>query len=151
MVGLTSEELAANNFFELMLLSTHEIVIIILVVIGLSLLWRWYQDAHFEIETLNENIQSLDSKLKMSSQEIELHKSSLDNVLKNYFETWGLSKSEEDVCFYLIKGLAIKEIAQLRNTSERTVRNQATIIYDKANVAGRHELAAVFLNSIFNF
>tara|TARA_B100000925_G_scaffold291935_1_gene282640 strand:- start:6275 stop:6772 length:498 start_codon:yes stop_codon:yes gene_type:complete len=147
LAGFTREELVQDSIFELLISSTHEIFTIILVVLGISLLWRWYQDAIFEVDVLNESIQTLDNKLQFTEQEVAFYKTSLNSLLNSHYKKWSLSKSEEDVCYYLVKGLAIKEIAKLRNTSERTVRNQATIIYDKANVAGRHELAAVFLNS----
>jgi hypothetical protein len=38
------------------------------------------------------------------------------------FERWSLSTAESEVALLLIKGLALKEIALLRATSERTVR-----------------------------
>ncbi len=44
-----------------------------------------------------------------------------------------------------MKGLSMKEIAAIRNTSESTVRQQATSIYRKANVHGRQEFIAYFL------
>jgi DNA-binding CsgD family transcriptional regulator len=149
--GLTSDEIARSSFLELIILSTHEIVTIFLVVTGLYLLWNWYQDANFEIDILSENIQTLDSKLQLSEQQLSSYKESLNSLLQGYFKKWSLSKSEAEVCCYLIKGLTIKDIAKQRSTSERTVRNQATTVYDKANVAGRHELAAVFLNSFLSF
>ena len=150
LAGFTREELAQDSIFELLISSTHEIITIILVVFGISLLWRWYQDAIFEIDVLSESIQTLDNKLQLTEQEVVSYKTSLNSLLNSHFKKWNLSKSEEDVCCYLVKGLAVKEIAKVRNTSERTVRNQATIVYAKANVAGRHELAAVFLNSFMN-
>lgn len=42
------------------------------------------------------------------------------------------------------KGLALKDVANLRSTSERTVRQQALAIYRKAGLAGRAELSAFF-------
>jgi len=42
----------------------------------------------------------------------------------------------------LLKGLSFKEIAALRITLEKTVRQQASSIYRKSGISGRHELAA---------
>lgn len=61
------------------------------------------------------------------------------------FATWGLSEAEREVGLLLIKGLALKEIAQVRATTERTARDQARAVYRKAGVAGRAELSAWFL------
>jgi hypothetical protein len=45
----------------------------------------------------------------------------------------------------VLKGFSYKEIADLRETTERTVRNQALAIYRKAGLANRAEMAAFFL------
>ncbi|MEY3046615.1 MAG: hypothetical protein RL242_3457, partial [Pseudomonadota bacterium] len=48
----------------------------------------------------------------------------------------------------LLKGLSFKEIAELRQTSERTVRQQAGEVYRKSGLGGRNELAAFFLEDL---
>jgi putative tricarboxylic transport membrane protein len=65
------------------------------------------------------------------------------------FKEWGLTSAETDVAVLMLKGLRHKEIAQLRNTSERTVRHQALAIYEKAGLDGRSDLAAHFLQGLF--
>jgi len=57
---------------------------------------------------------------------------------------WKLTKSEQEVALLLLKGLSFKEIAAVRQTQEKTVRQQATSIYGKANLKGRHEFSAYF-------
>ncbi len=64
------------------------------------------------------------------------------------FEAWGLSAAESEVGLLLLKGLSFKEIASVRGTGERTAREQAGAIYQKAGVAGRAELAAWFLEDV---
>jgi tripartite-type tricarboxylate transporter receptor subunit TctC/DNA-binding CsgD family transcriptional regulator len=61
------------------------------------------------------------------------------------FGEWGLTAAERDVALLILKGLRHKEIADLRGTSERTVRQQATMMYKKAGISGRTDLAAFFL------
>lgn len=61
------------------------------------------------------------------------------------FERWSLTPAEREVASLLLKGMRHKEIAELRKTSERTVRQQALAIYRKAGLEGRTELAAHFL------
>lgn len=63
---------------------------------------------------------------------------------------WLLSPGEKDVALLLIKGLAMKEIAVIRNTQEKTVRQQATNIYKKSGLSGRQELSAFFLEDILS-
>ncbi len=66
-------------------------------------------------------------------------------AIEKQFEEWKLSLSEKEVALFLLKGLSIREISSLRNTSERTARHQALSIYSKSGVSGRAELAAFFL------
>ena len=48
----------------------------------------------------------------------------------------------------MLKGLSFREIAELRETREKTVRQQATSVYRKAGVTSRNELAAWFLEDM---
>ncbi len=61
---------------------------------------------------------------------------------------WGLTASEKEIALLLLKGLSLKEIASIRETSERTVRTQSLAIYQKAGINGRAELAAFFLEDL---
>lgn len=64
------------------------------------------------------------------------------------FERWRLSVAEREVALLLLKGLAHKEIAEVRGTSEKTVRQQALALYRKAGLSGRAELSAFFLEDL---
>lgn len=72
----------------------------------------------------------------------------LSDAIDAQFATWGLTPSEQEVARLLLKGLSHKEIASVRGGSEATARQQATAIYKKANLAGRAELAAFFLEDL---
>jgi len=52
-------------------------------------------------------------------------------------QSWKLTSSEKEVAFLLLKGLSLKEVAEVRNTSEKTARAQSTSIYNKAGLSGR--------------
>jgi DNA-binding CsgD family transcriptional regulator len=69
-------------------------------------------------------------------------------VLKDQFETWNLTQTEREVAMLLLKGLSFKEIAAVRDTMEKTVRQQASMIYKKANVTGRHAFSAWFIEDL---
>ena len=69
-------------------------------------------------------------------------------AIENQFARWQLSHAEAEIGLLLLKGLSHKELAALRNTSERTVREQARAVYRKAGLAGRSELAAFFLEDL---
>ena len=69
-------------------------------------------------------------------------------LIDEQFALWHLSQSEKDVALLLIKGFAMKEIAEIRSTQEKTVRQQAMSIYKKSSLSGRQQLAAFFLEDI---
>lgn len=71
-------------------------------------------------------------------------------VMRNQFLKWSLSPSESDIALLLIKGLSMKEIAEARHVKEKTIRQQATNVYSKSGYAGRHELAAHFIEDLMN-
>lgn len=62
--------------------------------------------------------------------------------------SWALSKAEREVAVLLLKGYSFKEIADLRNGSEKTVRQHSLRIYERSNLAGRAELSAFFLEDL---
>ena len=66
-------------------------------------------------------------------------------VLQSQFQDWQLTITEKQVALLLLKGLSFKEIAAVRNTLEKTVRQQASSIYKKAGVSGRHAFSAWFI------
>ena len=72
----------------------------------------------------------------------------LSEAIDRQLEQWQLSSAEKEVALLLLKGLGHKEIAVVRDVSETTVRQQARAIYKKAQLAGRHELAAFFLEDL---
>lgn len=61
---------------------------------------------------------------------------------------WGLTAAEKEVAFLLLKGLSLKEIAEVRGTTEKTARVQSMAIYAKAGLGGRSELSAFFLEDL---
>lgn len=74
----------------------------------------------------------------------------LRSVMRNQFADWGLSPSESDVAQLLIKGLSMREISQAREVKEKTIRQQATAVYAKSGYAGRHEIAAHFIEDLMS-
>ena len=69
-------------------------------------------------------------------------------AIDRQFERWNLSAAEREVALMLLKGLSHKEIAEARQTSERTARQQALAVYRKGGLSGRAELSAFFLEDL---
>ena len=78
-----------------------------------------------------------------------VHANGLGAAIKQQFADWRLTASECDVATLMLKGLSHKEIAQVRNSSAATVRQQAAAIYGKSGLTSRAELAAYFLEDLF--
>lgn len=74
--------------------------------------------------------------------------SGLGAAIDQQLERWGLSPAEKEIALLLLKGLSHKEIAQVREVSEATVRQQAGAIYRKSGLGGRNDLAAFFLEDL---
>lgn len=70
------------------------------------------------------------------------------NAVSRQFARWALTPAEADIGLLLLKGLSHKEIAAMRDTSERTVREQARAVYRKSGVNGRSAFSAFFLEDI---
>jgi DNA-binding CsgD family transcriptional regulator len=69
----------------------------------------------------------------------------LSDQIDRQLEAWGLTAAEKEIALLMRKGLRHKELASVRGTSERTVRQQALTIYRKAGLDGRADLTAFFL------
>ena len=69
-------------------------------------------------------------------------------MLEERFAEWTLTAAERDVALFAIKGMSTQEIAELRNTSEGTVKAQTNAIYRKAGVTGRPQLLSVFIDEL---
>jgi len=72
----------------------------------------------------------------------------LGAAMDRQFDRWGLTPAEREVALLQLKGLRHKAIAEVRHTSERTVRQQALAIYRKSGLSGRPDLAAFFLEDL---
>jgi DNA-binding CsgD family transcriptional regulator len=66
------------------------------------------------------------------------------------FASWGLTEAEADVAALLVKGVSVRDIARQRRTSEATIQQQAQAIYRKSGLVNRSELAAFFLEDLFD-
>jgi DNA-binding CsgD family transcriptional regulator len=74
--------------------------------------------------------------------------SGLGVAIDQQFHRWGLTPAEAEVGLLLLRGLSLKEVAQVRSVSERTAREQARAVYRKAELDGRADLAAFFLEDL---
>lgn len=89
-------------------------------------------------------------QLEGSNIRLQQGKQDYQKVIEWQFSEWQLTPSEKEVALALLKGLSLKEIAKQRATQEKTVRKQASAIYEKSNLCGRHEFAAWFFEDLLS-
>lgn len=75
---------------------------------------------------------------------------SLNQIMEEQFERWGLTPAEFDVATYLFQGLPLNEIAIARTASAGTIKSQLSAIYRKAGVQSRAELLMIVIDSIYS-
>lgn len=123
-------------------------------IVGLTALAVVYYliKSHIAMQHTVEKEKRLSSELNLEAEKWKrVSKTYLDGLsaeINKQLDKWELTEAEKRVAFLLLKGLSIKEIADLRKTSEKTVRTQANSIYSKSGLPGRSALSAFFLEDL---
>ncbi len=126
----------------------YETIISLLTVAAAYIVWKEIKDEYANTKILKKSIQRLDKDNLNYTKQIKILKHELFQVVVTQLKEWSLSKSEQEVAILLLKGLSLEEIGQIRNTKEKTIRQQASAIYKKSNLKGRHELSAFFFEDL---
>lgn len=140
---LVSEIAAGERWFEMF----DDIVLFILGIVVSVLFCLDYLKQMRSLRALKQQLESVRGKLDDDDQTIG---NQYRAVVRKQFETWQLTPAEQEIAMCLIKGLSFREVAELRNTKEKTARQHAANVYKKAGLSGRHELAGWFFEDVFN-
>lgn len=126
-----------------------EMVILVLSISGVIYFgWVYYQFAQAKIRFLTQDLALANQQAYEWREANRELIAGLAVQIKKQFDAWQLTPAESEVGLLMLKGLSHGEIAQLRNASERTIRDQARAVYRKSGVAGRTELSAFFLEDL---
>lgn len=126
-----------------------ELTVLMIAVIGLSVLGRaYYQNMQVTLKTLQSDLAVARDEAKLWREESRDLIQGLGLEIQKQFVRWGLSQAESEIGLLILKGFSHQEIADIRNASERTVREQARALYRKAGITGRSELSAFFLEDL---
>ena len=111
-------------------------------------LWLgWWRSAHaaaaLEVR-LAEQAMERDRWRASSREALE----GLGRAIDAQFDEWRLTPAEREVALLLLKGYGHKRVADLTGRSERTARQHAGTVYEKAGLGGRAELSAFFLQDL---
>ena len=139
-------------------LSAHILIELGLVALSLGtaiVLWRGWREAGRELGATRAQLDAARRSLSERQAERDAWKrqaeaalAGLGEAIGTQFAAWGLTPAETEVALGLLKGLGHKQIAAATGRSERTVRQHAVAVYDKAGLGGRAELAAFFLGEL---
>ena len=117
------------------------------LVMATTLWLGWWRSAH-SAASLRESLEAQRAERDAWKASAQTALDGLGRAIDAQFRTWHLTPTEREVALMLLKGYGHKEIAALTGRSERTVRQHAGVVYDKAGISGRAELAAYFLHDL---
>lgn len=118
-----------------------ELAVLLVAAGGIALLWRQFEQARSDLTEARMQAE------RWRKENYELIQG-LGAAIARQFTSWQLTKAEAEVALLLLKGLSHKEIAKIRQCSERTIREQARAVYRKAGLSGRSSLSAFFLEDL---
>ena len=125
-----------------------EALIVAISMLAIAWLLWGLRKQRLEILSLQQELESISNPRTPPRKYVLEARKNLGNVVSRQFAEWALTDSEAEIGWLLLKGLSLKEIAMVRNTQEKTVRQQASSIYRKSGVSGRHAFSAWFIEDI---
>jgi DNA-binding NarL/FixJ family response regulator len=101
-----------------------------------------------EVTVLKSDLDRVHHEKEQWKKETHQLLAGLSQKIEDQFSQWSLTPAEQEVGFLLLKGISLKEIADIRQTQLKTVQQQSQSIYQKTGLASRSELAAFFLEDL---
>ena len=125
-----------------------EAFVMALALVGVVLLLIQLRSVQHRAEKLSIDLETAQKEMDRFKEDAHDALRGLGEAIDRQFTRWSLSPAEREVGLLLLKGLSHKEIAQVRSTSETTVRQQALALYRKSGLASRAQLSAFFLEDL---
>lgn len=123
----------------------------LVVVLAITLVvWMLYEQRQqiAQIQRLKVELAQSEQQQGKANSYILLARKQLSEVISKQFDEWNLTLSEKEVGWLLLKGFSLKEIAAIRDTLDKTVRQQASAIYKKSQLSGRYAFSAWFIEDL---
>lgn len=119
-----------------------------LALAGVVALWRGFREASRRAARLDVDLVAARRAADRFREEAREALAGLGQAIDTQFERWALTPAEREVALLMLKGLSHREVAEVRATSEATVRQQALSVYRKAGLRNRSDLSAFFLEDL---
>jgi len=132
-------------------LSLHvavELLMIAAAGVGVVAFWLAWWGVRRSVTELERSLAAQRAERDAWRRSAESALAGLGRAMDAQFDGWQLTPAEREVALLVLKGRSHKQIARLSGRSERTVRQHAASVYQKAGLAGRAELAAFFLEDL---
>ena len=113
-----------------------------------TMLWLGWWRSVRSIEELRRSLEERGDERDAWRASAEQALEGMSQAIDRQFEVWGLTGAEREIALFLLKGHSHKAIAKHTARSPQTVRQHATAVYKKANLTGRAELSAYFLEDL---
>ncbi len=125
-----------------------ELVIVTLCTVGVLVLAFRYFNSRNENVYIRSTLEKVNQDLENYKKETQKYSQGLRDKIYEQFLKWHLTQAETEIALLLLKGLSTKEIATIREASEKTVSQQMTSVYQKSHLNGRAEFSAFFLEDL---
>jgi DNA-binding NarL/FixJ family response regulator len=123
-------------------------VVMALALAGLAIMSLQFRAIHLQAKQLSQDLESARREAQRFREEAHDALRGLGEAIDHQFTRWSLSPAEREIGLLLLKGLSHKEIAEVRSTSETTIRQQALAVYRKSGLRSRADLSAFFLEDL---
>ena len=87
-------------------------------------------------------------EIRRANTALQLTSGKFTQVVQDYFKSLGLTPAENDVAWFILKGMPIADIANMRETRIGTIKAQSTAIYKKAGVNGKSQLLSQLVEDL---
>lgn len=127
--------------------------VLIILSTSLTATYLYYKIASIKrhrLEQIKVEVEIASLEQEELKQRIGNLKAGIVEAISGQLKEWKLSQAQQEIAFLLIKGFSSQEIADLRETSEQTIRQQASIIYKKSGLSGRAQLSAYFIEDLLS-
>jgi DNA-binding CsgD family transcriptional regulator len=125
-----------------------EVAFVLVSAVFAIVLWTGWRRTTERLQVTETALQARDAERETWRANSQKALEGMAHAIDSQFAAWSLTPTEREVALALLKGLGHKEIAARTGRSERTVRQHAVTVYQKAGLAGRAELAAFFLQDL---
>lgn len=126
----------------------YELAVLAGGLIAATALWMAWARAERSVAAMRRSLEERSAERDAWQSRARQVLNGLSRAIDEQFQAWKLTPAEREIAIQLLKGRSHKEIAAATERSERTVRQHAVVVYQKAGLGGRAELGAFFLEGL---